>query len=275
MPTTLIVNADDFGFSAGVTDGIVRAHTEGILTSTTLMTTMPDRDRAIGLAGEHPRLGVGIHLSLTQGTPLTSCRRLLSKGHGTFHRSLPKLFWALRQPEARRQAQDELTAQIDYALKRGLTPTHVDSHKHVCHLPWLHGAVVEACRSTGVKWIRTAQEVRVPGTPGLSASYRMLARYGRTLAAKARGAGLRTTDWFFGLATTGRTTSAVWLALAAALPAGCGEVMVHPGYITDVTAADTRLLRDRVTELEALCDPAVREALAAAGTRLGYFGTCE
>ena len=65
----------------------------------------------------------------------------------------------------------------------------------------------------------------------------------------------------------------VWLALAGALPAGCGEVMVHPGYITDVTAAETRLLQERLTELEALCDPAVREALAQREVTLSAFGS--
>ena len=47
----LVVNADDFGFSAGVTDGIVRSFKEGVLTSTTLIATMPDRERAVDLAG--------------------------------------------------------------------------------------------------------------------------------------------------------------------------------------------------------------------------------
>ena len=65
--TQLIINADDFGFSPGITDGILHAHKTGILTSTTLMSTMPDRDRAIELAKTTPTLGVGIHLCLTQG----------------------------------------------------------------------------------------------------------------------------------------------------------------------------------------------------------------
>lgn len=271
MPTQLIVNADDFGFSVAVTDGILHAHSDGILTSTTLMTTMPDRDRAIDLAGQTPRLGVGIHLSLTQGTPLTPCRRLLSKAHGSFHRSLPKLFWALRHSDARRQAQDELTTQIRYARERGLTPTHVDSHKHVCHLPLLHRPLLAACAAAEIRWIRTAREVRIPGTPSPSPPYRLLSRFGRQLAIKAREAGIQTTDWFFGLATTGRTDAAVWQALAAHLPEGLGEVMVHPGYINGLTPADTRLLQERLTELDALCEPSVRDALARSHASLRPF----
>src|SRR4051812_13345469 len=100
MPTRLIINADDFGFSPGVTDGILHAHARGVLTSTTLMTTMPDCDRAIDLAGAYGRLGVGIHLSLTQGKPRTHCRRILSR-EGEFFRSLPRLFLKLRSAAAR------------------------------------------------------------------------------------------------------------------------------------------------------------------------------
>jgi predicted glycoside hydrolase/deacetylase ChbG (UPF0249 family) len=269
--TKLIVNADDFGFSRGVTDGILRSHKEGILTSTTLMTNMVDRDRAIDLAGQTPTLGVGIHLNLTQGKPLTDCSRIVG-ADGMFLRSLPKLFWRLRSQETRKEATQEMRAQVEYARRRGLTPTHVDSHKHVCHLPWLHDSVIEVCREMGIGWVRCAREVRVEGTGGLGLPYRVQVRFARTLAEKVKAAGLKTTDWFFGLGTTGRTDAAVWEKLAAKMPGGLGEVMVHPGFVQDVTPADTRLLKERVVEMEALCDQRVRAGLDRAGVRLVRYG---
>jgi predicted glycoside hydrolase/deacetylase ChbG (UPF0249 family) len=270
--TKLIVNADDFGFSCSVTDGILRSHREGILTSTTLMTNMPDRDRAIDLAGLNPTLGVGIHLNLTQGKPLTSCRRITGPD-GTLIRSLPKLFWKLRSVAARNEADGELRAQIEYALSRGLKPTHVDAHKHVCHLPWLHDPLIHACKNTGIGWIRCAREVAIPETGPLPLPYRMQVRFARQLAAKVQAAGLRTTDWFFGLATTGRTNVNVWQRLVDNPPAGLGEVMVHPGYIADITRDETRLLQERVVEMEALCDPAIRSRLQEKGIQLVHYGT--
>ncbi len=174
MPTRLIINADDLGFSAGVTDGILRCHREGVLTSATLMTTMPDRDRAIDLAGQMPSLGVGIHLCLTQGVPLTKSRPILNRD-GTFTRSLPRLFWRLRSHAARHAARDEMIAQIQYAKSRGLPPTHVDSHKHVCHLPALHGPLLEACKATSIHWLRTVREVALPNGPHMKLAYRRLA----------------------------------------------------------------------------------------------------
>jgi predicted glycoside hydrolase/deacetylase ChbG (UPF0249 family) len=275
MPARLIINADDFGFSRAVTDGILHAHKNGVLTSTTLMTTMPDRDRAIDLAGQTPSLGVGIHLSLTQGTPLTACRKILTRD-GRMIRSLPKLFLRLRSADARRQAGDELLAQIEYAKARGLVPTHVDSHKHVCHLPLLHGPLIAACQAAGVHWIRTAREARIPKTPPLPLAYRPLAVFAKTLARRVAAAGLRTNDWFFGLATTGGTTVSVYEALAPYASerpdAEVAELMVHPGYLADISASDTRLLQERITELEALTAARTRAALEAARVPLSHYG---
>jgi predicted glycoside hydrolase/deacetylase ChbG (UPF0249 family) len=235
------------------------------------MATMPDRDRAIDLAGA-AGIGVGVHLCLTQGVPLTKCSRILRGGN--FVRSLPKLYWMLRAggKDAVAEAEGEMVAQIEYAKGRGVAVTHVDSHKHVVHLPALHEAVVNACLKTGVKWVRTAREVRVRGTPGMSPPYRMLARLASKLAARVTAAGLKTNDWFFGLATTGRTDTRVIESLASQAPAGIGELMVHPGYIHDTTAKETRLLRERIVEMEALCDPRARAAVEAAGIRLTRYG---
>lgn len=269
--TTLIINADDFGFSPGVTDGILRSHREGLLTSTTLMTNMPDRDRAIDLAGQTPTLGVGIHLNLIQGKPLTPCKRLLNSA-SEFKRSLPKLFLALRSSDARKQAADELRAQIQYAQNRGLSPTHVDAHKHTTHFPALHGPIIDVCKSTNIPALRCAREIKLSGI-ALPLPYRIQAHFARALARKAIAAGLRTTDWFFGLATTGKTSVPVWQNLLAHLPEGTGEVMVHPAYIHDLTPADTRLLTERLTEMEALCSPAVKADLQSRPIQLATYRT--
>jgi predicted glycoside hydrolase/deacetylase ChbG (UPF0249 family) len=204
---------------------------------------------------------------LTQGAALTKCSRILGRD-GNFVRSLPKLFLKLRSRDAQAEAEGEMVAQIEWAKSRGVKVTHVDSHKHVVHLPALHEAVVNACVKTGVGWVRTAREVNVPGVKGMSPPYRMLARLAVKLAARVTAAGLQTNDWFYGLATTGRTDVGVIEALAKAAPEGIGELMVHPGYVHDSTERDTRLLKERVLEMEALCDPRARAAMRAAGIRL-------
>ena len=88
-------------------------------------------------------LGVGIHLSLTQGISLTRCHRILNPDR-SFPRSVAALARRLRSRLARQQAAEEWAAQIDYAIARGIKPTHLDSHKHVHHLPMLHEVVLAA-----------------------------------------------------------------------------------------------------------------------------------
>ena len=80
---------------------------------------------------------------MTQGVPLTRVAALLDR-QGHFPRSLGTLFLRLREKKGgRRQAVEEWSAQVEYAKKRGLVPTHLDSHKHIHHFPALHGAVIE------------------------------------------------------------------------------------------------------------------------------------
>ena len=67
QPRRLIVNADDFGRSASINQAVIRAHREGILTTTSLMVNEPAFEEAVALARENPTLGVGLHLTLLCG----------------------------------------------------------------------------------------------------------------------------------------------------------------------------------------------------------------
>src|SRR5271169_5712936 len=74
----LILNADDFGLTRGVNQGIIRAHREGILTSATLMATGPAFSDAAELARANPTLGIGCHLVLTGGIAVSPARDIPS-----------------------------------------------------------------------------------------------------------------------------------------------------------------------------------------------------
>lgn len=100
----LIVNADDFGLSPGVSDGVLEAHTDGILTSASLMVKQPDAERAARLAGEHPALSVGLHFEEAEGVDLDDPA----------------------------QAAHAFAEQLErFRELTGTDPTHVDSHHHV------------------------------------------------------------------------------------------------------------------------------------------------
>ena len=273
MAKNLIINADDFGFSVGVTDGIVQAHQAGILTSTTLMTTMPDAQRAVELARRNQGLGVGIHLCLTQGTPLADMDVPLFSPRGVFPPRVGQLLWRLtRDKSTLRQVRREWESQINFAVSRGLQPTHLDSHKHIHHWPPLGDIAIDLARHFNIRYIRCAREQAIPGIPRPAIGYRLLSRMADGLASRIHRAGLTTTDWFFGLAATGRFSADVWRLLLANLPPGTGEVMVHPGRPNGLNRSITRLVAERQLELDGLCEPDVRLLTENDSIRLIHYG---
>jgi chitin disaccharide deacetylase len=245
MTRRLIVNADDFGLTRGVSAGILAAHRHGIVTSTTVLITV-DVDRESLVAARDSGLGIGLHVNLTLGRPLTPARSLVDAS-GHFIRDA-------RRAAARASVNDverEVAAQIEKfttLVKRA--PTHLDTHHHV----GLHEPV------TGVM-LAAAKRLDVPVR-----SQNAVAR------ARARSAGLKTPDHFFGESGPG----AYWargttLARLRDLPPGVSEFMTHPGVFDDALA-QSRYARQRETELASLGAPAARAAAMALGVTLCDFG---
>lgn len=123
----LIINADDFGLSEGITYGIYDAVKRGVVTSTTMMVNM----RASALAGEIVKrddsLSVGLHLNLSFGKPLTDCFSLTCEGR----------FVKPKNCDIHDQFTDEdLDKELDAQYKKfceltGKKPTHIDSHLYM------------------------------------------------------------------------------------------------------------------------------------------------
>ncbi|KHA60961.1 hypothetical protein NL53_08595 [Vibrio variabilis] len=122
----VIFNADDFGLTKGVNEGIVRSHLEGVVRSTTLLVGLPEEEHAVALAKKIPTLKVGIHLRFTLGAPLTRSANLSDK-NGAFYKYAE--FWSHRGFSAQ-AIYDECIAQVEAFLATGLTLSHIDSHHH-------------------------------------------------------------------------------------------------------------------------------------------------
>ncbi|NDJ52642.1 MAG: ChbG/HpnK family deacetylase, partial [Chloroflexi bacterium] len=139
MNTTLrqlIVNADDYGYSAEVSRGILECHLNGIVTSTSVMINMPAAEQAVASALENaPKLGLGLHLNLVTGKPLSPQDRIpdLVDGDGRFL-SRDHLLVKLGAIPVE-QILIEFEAQYA-AFQRmvGHDPDHIDSHHHISYL---------------------------------------------------------------------------------------------------------------------------------------------
>ncbi|MGA2771887.1 MAG: ChbG/HpnK family deacetylase [Bryobacteraceae bacterium] len=247
----LVVNADDFGFTPDVNQGILEAHRRGILTATTLMANGAAFEDAVRLAGESPSLDVGCHLVLISG-------RSLSTGN-PLPLTVPQLLTAM----ARRQIRvyDELRAQVRRIVDAGIRPTHLDTHKHTHLAPPVLDAVARLGEEFDIPWVRRPFDFPLGLLRGRF--HRVLKRHGR-----------RTTDHFAGFRITGRFRTAGLVDLLDAIPNGSTELMCHPGRCGEALRhARTRLKESREHELAALVAPEVRHALERNGIELvNYAG---
>jgi len=259
----LVVNADDFGFTRDVNQGIVEAHQRGILTATTLMAAgafeQSAFEDAVRLAGENPKLDIGCHLVLVGAAP--------------FPLTVAQLVLAVALKRIR--IYEELATQVRRVLDAGLRPTHLDTHKHTHLLPPVLDAVARIAEEFRIPWVRRPFDF--PHTPeGISRTKRAIAK--SMTAVRARSArvlamhGCRATDHFAGFQITGRYDAASLAKLLRALPGGSTEFMCHPGKLTEsLRAAPTRLKESREEELRALTSPDVRAAIVERGIELCGF----
>jgi chitin disaccharide deacetylase len=257
----LVVNADDFGFTPDVNEGIVEAHQRGILTATTLMANGAAFDDAVRLAGEHPSLDVGCHLVLVSGRSLLTGR------------PLPLTVSQLLMAIAKRQLRiyEELAAQVRKIVAAGIKPTHLDTHKHTHLAPPVLEAVARVGEEFGIHWVRRPFDF--PMTTSAPFVKRATSRalglvrlqFHRTLERHR----CRTTDTFAGFQITGRFRTSELVSLIHQLPDGLTELMCHPGRCGEaLQQARTRLKQSREEELQALTAPETRQALERCGVEL-------
>lgn len=264
----LIVNADDFGFTRDVNEGIVECHRRGILTATTLMANGDAFDDAVKLARETPGLDIGCHLVMVGGRSLLTGRPLPP--------TVSELLRALLRREVR--PYEELSAQVRKIVAAGIAPSHLDTHKHTHLAPPVLDAVARIGEEFGIRWVRRPFDfplnANVPVAKRLTARALTVVRrrFHRVLEAR----GLRTTDHFAGFQITGRFRAQELVQLLEALPDGTTELMVHPGRCgAELRAARTRLKESREEELKALMAPEVRATLERNGVELVNYRDLE
>lgn len=236
--------------------GILTAHREGILTAATLMATGAAFEDAVRLAREAPSLDIGCHLVLVDSDP--------------YPPTVAALIRALLLRRVR--VYDELRSQVAKIVDAGITPSHLDTHKHTHLLPPVLDAVARISEEFHIPWVRRPFDFPMEAG-GVSWSRRTVSRglrvlshrVGRTLNAHH----CRMTDHFAGFRITGQYDAAELARLIRNLPEGSTEFMCHPGYATDeLRSARTRLKESRAEELKALTSKIVKDALLDSGVEL-------
>ncbi len=281
----LIVNADDFGLTVGVTQGILDSHREGIVTSTTLMANGAAFEFAAAAGRGVPSLGVGVHLNLSEGVPISPAWRIptLVDRRGRLHLTPGRLFEGLLSGDVHlEEVETELRAQISMVIRAGISPTHLDGHKHVHVLPGVDDIVIRLAREFEIASLRCPRERRpgllnvVRGTKSAGSSVlrqylvaRGVSAFAGRFRQKLDDAGLYCPRHFCGLSETGFLNTRLIRQILDRLPEGTSELMCHPGY-ADASLAETgtRLLVEREVEVSALCSPRLKALFENSGIGL-------
>ncbi len=265
----LLVNADDFGLSPAINAGIVRAHLNGIVTSTSMVASGVAFKEAVQLSKENPALAMGVHLTLVEENAVASkLPRLAPYGilPGKYGELMKKVATgAIRLSEI----EIEFRAQIERCLSAGLNPTHLDSHQHTHALPLIFPLVLRLAKDYAIPGIRIPRGW--PTRRDLSAD-RFLPKC--VLSVLAHGDAILfprgeciVADHFAGLFETGNLTEEHLLRILENLKPGTTELVCHPGY-ADLSGPYEKWGGRRKLELATLTSDAIKQAIRTHEIRL-------
>jgi len=195
---------------------------------------------AVARARRLPKLRVGLHVVLVEGTPALPPEKLpgLVDRSGQFRTDMARLgFDIFAKPAVRAQLAAEIEAQFAAYAATGLPLDHVNAHKHFHLHPTIAGTIIAVGRRYGMKALRVPVEPRAvltniePAPMGLASFSQswITGPYAALLGRAARRAGLQTPDAVFGLAWSGAMTAPRVEGVLRGLPAGLSELYTHPG----------------------------------------------
>jgi hopanoid biosynthesis associated protein HpnK len=254
----LVVNADDFGRSESINAAVLQAHRDGILTTASLMINEPAATQAIALAREHPRLGIGLHLTLLLGHAALPPSRIpgLVNERGEFGENPVAAgvrYFITRRLRA--QLRDELAAQFERFHQTGLKLDHVNGHLHLHLHPTVFSILMENAERWGIARLRLTWDpfwlnARLASGAWLyrgvhAALYHILSRRARPAL---RQRSIRHTGVVFGLLQNARVDENYIVKLLPHLPPGDSELYSHPS-LDEFRHEFDALLSPRVKQL--------------------------
>jgi predicted glycoside hydrolase/deacetylase ChbG (UPF0249 family) len=268
----LIVNADDYGLTEGVSRAILDAHRAGVVTSTSVLSLTPAFATTARWLADAPALGCGAHLAAVgEDPPLLSAREIptLVDRQGRLWSSwrvfLPRAAAGRIDPDDLRR---EFAAQFDAIAAAGVVVDHLDTHQNLHLWPLVSEVVLELGDQRGVRVVRVTRSAE-RGPIGQTVR-RLAARLERQL--DGRG-------WRYAAASTGLDEAghldmgAMVAALGrlAATGARTAELATHPGAPGDPDRARYRWAYQWDEEYAALRSATVRTAIDELGFSLGTF----
>jgi predicted glycoside hydrolase/deacetylase ChbG (UPF0249 family) len=285
MASRLIINADDFGLTLGVNRAIAELHRAQVLTSATLMATGAAFDDAVAIAHANPSLGVGCHVVLTDGDPVSppkSIPTLLGEDGKSFRTSLFDFMQALLRGTIREEEiEREALAQVKKLQQAGIAVTHLDTHKHTHLFPAVARPLLRVAQRCSIGAVRNPFEPAWSSRLAPNAFPRRLQFHILSILGKRSFLSLPqlsdgnvlTSDGTIGISATGQLDAAALHKILYAMPEGTWELVCHPGYNdAALSAITTRLRATREIERDALLQEIPQAIRTVSGLELIHYG---
>ena len=278
--------------TAKVNAAVLKAHSEGVLTSASLMVAEPAWEEAVEIARRFPSLGVGLHVATTYDRALLAQNDIprIVDSSGRFERNPLKvgLKYAFSKT-AQKELKREMEAQFERFANTGLTWDHVDGHQHFHMHPTVFKFLLELCDKFGAHRLRVPQEdVRAhlrgggdgfsPVTVGAWILQTLCKRNRKTLLLRKTlgGKPIFLCDQVYGDFQSGNMHRDYVLKTLDRLEGVTNEIYFHPG--TDYARKlpperQTDEIRD--VELHALLSPEVKAKIATHGLKFGTYAEIE
>jgi len=254
----LIVNADDFGIDHGVNKAVLEGYLKGCITSASLVSVSGEEafSEAIDIALAYPGLDVGVHIVLTSDVK-NQYRALgravkISRG-GIFYQE--PYVWAFVLQKHKHEVIEEMRMQVEKILRRGIKPSHINSHYYSTELPLIADALLSVAKEYGIKYVRNPREDGIslsaladnPCKALKALTIRFLAQHNRRRIVKES---FNTSDFYRGVSFSGNFNAGVFMRVLKQLQPGLTELLVHPSF------ENSAFFSERA-EFEAVIDPAV------------------
>ena len=260
----LIINSDDYGRTPDISRGIREVHLRGVLSSTTCMMNIPTTADDIALAlKETPNLGLGVHLVLTMGRPLSKPEAVPSivdaavnhLKYNPFLKNVPNLNMD--------EVKAEWRLQIERFVKTaGRKPTHLDSHHHSSYWsPDLFRGMLELAKEYDCP-------IRYPFTEHVTDE---LEETDKHLPELMKEFSPKHPDRFVSSFYDDGATQDELLRLIGEVPDGTTEIMCHPGYVDEAFAKESVYNFQRERELKILTDESIKRAIEESNIKLINF----
>ncbi len=145
----LIINADDFGLSKSISDGIIKGIKDGYITSTSVMANMKYAEYAIKNALENNISCIGLHINFTKGKPIIPNPNL-TDNNGVF---LGRTSQIENIKLTYEDAYNEIKAQIDIIDKYSngkFKIDHIDAHHFVSLNINIRNAIIDIAKEYNI-----------------------------------------------------------------------------------------------------------------------------